>query len=323
MVLGGETRGEPRIKAAGIKASREKVKSRGTPDERDSLFMKGRKIARQRYTPAPKLLNLTMAHRSMLRQEAVKPKRVQALCRGYPWSLTRYRVRFARPGRRLGEGVDSGMGSVRGRNMESTIQLQPHWEDTQGARCRWHVFGWLQTAVASPADDNLLPYVDVSRQHWPAVVLGRWLMTPRRRPAAAMAPSPPASAVDAWRMANTTVSYRLRDASLRARRWWLNTALGRHIGNRCRALQRRRRRPYEELVENKETETHPLSVCRARCHHPHASNFRPFEALRFRGVERMKFLPSRQKQHRPHGNLDPFILEPGLFGTWAAKYGSR
>lgn len=87
-----ETRDEPQVKAVGIKASRMKVKSRGTQGERGSLFMKGRKIARQPYTPAPKLLNLTTAHRSMPRQEAIKPKRVQALCRGYPWSLTRYQL---------------------------------------------------------------------------------------------------------------------------------------------------------------------------------------------------------------------------------------
>lgn len=54
--------------------------------------MKGRKIARQRYTPAQRLLILTMAHRSMPRQEPVKPKRVQALCRGHPCCLSDYQL---------------------------------------------------------------------------------------------------------------------------------------------------------------------------------------------------------------------------------------
>ena len=86
-----ETRGEPRIKAGGIKTSEEKVKNRSTQDE-ESLLMKGHKIARQRDIPAEKFLNLTMAHRSLSRQGLVKPKRIQASCRGHPWSLTRYQL---------------------------------------------------------------------------------------------------------------------------------------------------------------------------------------------------------------------------------------
>ena len=42
----------------------------------------------------------------------------------------------------------------------------------------------------------------------------------------------------------------------------------------------------DKLVENKERGAYPLSVCQARYHHPHASNFRLFESRCFRGASR-------------------------------------
>src|SRR5690349_14134974 len=82
------------------------------------------------------MLKLTMAHRSLSRQEPVRPKKVQALCRGHPWSLARYQLSPRRSGFASGsQGRDwlkSWMVAWSAFNAGTWIQLQPHWEETEG-----------------------------------------------------------------------------------------------------------------------------------------------------------------------------------------------
>ena len=136
--LDGPVRGNERRtanKADGIKTSKEKVKNRGTQEERDSLFMKGRKIDRQRNTPAQKLLNLTMAHRSLSRQVPVDLEEFKACVADTPGASRTISSRPVAPDSlRPDRGYDWAKTRIAGWsafNAGTWIRLLPHWEDTQ------------------------------------------------------------------------------------------------------------------------------------------------------------------------------------------------
>lgn len=102
--------------------------------------MKGPEIYHPRETPAVKLLNLTMAHRRLSRQEPVNLSELKPCVADTPEAPRAISSRPKAPDSlRADQDYDWTKTWIAGRsafNAGTWIPLQPRWEDTQGTRCR-------------------------------------------------------------------------------------------------------------------------------------------------------------------------------------------